>query len=169
MQDLDGRALLDGPPWAWRNAFAAFAEARGYWLATSRRDGAPRVRPVLAVTASDAVHIAMSPRSAKASDVARDARVTLAASDGSADLAFEGVLERVTDATGLAEVAAAYAQKYDWIVEVRDGAFWAEGAPTAGEPPFHVHRLRVTAGAGFPTDGGRTATVWRSRVAVHAG
>jgi hypothetical protein len=32
-------------------------------------------------------------------------------------------------------VAEAYAAKYEWPVTVRDGAFDADGAPTAGPPP----------------------------------
>lgn len=68
------------------------------------------------------------------------------------DLVLEGEAVRVTDDARLQRVARAYDSKYQWPVEIRDGAFHAEGAPTAGPPPFHVFELQATSVLGFGTD-----------------
>jgi hypothetical protein len=47
-------------------------------------------------------------------------------------------------------VAEVYMNKYGWPVIVRDGAFYADGAPTAGPPPY-----------GFPWDEMFLPTRWR--------
>ena len=44
---------------------------------------------------------------------------------------------------------------------VRDGAFYADGAPTAGPPPYEVYEVTPATAFGFPTDETFTATRWR--------
>lgn len=77
------------------------------------------------------------------------------------DLVIEGEATKVQNDTRLQHVAAVYASKYDWHVEVRDGVFHAEGAPTAGPPPFDVYQITATKAFGFPTGGSLTPTRWR--------
>jgi hypothetical protein len=49
-----------------------------------------------------------------------------------------------------------------WHVTVRDGAFHdAEGAPTAGPPPYDVYEVRPTSVFGFGTDGTFSPTRWQ--------
>ena len=63
----------------------------------------------------------------------------------------------------LAHVAEAYDAKYGWRLTVRDGAFHdAEGAPTAGPPPYDVYELIPTTAYGFGTDGTFAPTRWRA-------
>ncbi len=50
----------------------------------------------------------------------------------------EGEAAKVSDRATLHRVADAYASKYGWQVDVRDDAFYADGAPTAGPPPYAV-------------------------------
>jgi hypothetical protein len=66
----------------------------------------------------------------------------------------------VSDEAKLQRLAAAYASKYDWRVEVRDGAFYAAGAPTAGPPPYQVYEIRPAATFAFSEDGSVGAMRW---------
>jgi hypothetical protein len=78
------------------------------------------------------------------------------------DLVVEGEAAKVDDEARLRRVAAAYQAKYDWQVIVRDGAFHdAEGAPTAGPPPYEVYEVRTAQVFGFPAGGGHSPTRWR--------
>ena len=67
----------------------------------------------------------------------------------------------MSDEARLRRVAAVYASKYGWQVDVRDGAFYAEGAPTAGRPPYGVYEVTPTTIFGFGTDESFNATRWR--------
>jgi hypothetical protein len=44
---------------------------------------------------------------------------------------------------------------------VRDGAFYADGAPTAGPPPYDVYEVRPTVIFGVGTDESFSAIRWR--------
>ena len=62
----------------------------------------------------------------------------------------------------LRRVADAYAAKYGWEVAVGDGALkGAEGAPTAGPPPYDVYELEPRTVVGLPADDRLTPTRWR--------
>jgi hypothetical protein len=58
------------------------------------------------------------------------------------DLVVEGEAAKVSDMVTLHRVAEAYASKYGWSVTVRGGAFYADGAPTAGPPPTRFTKQR---------------------------
>jgi hypothetical protein len=77
------------------------------------------------------------------------------------DLVVEGETIRVKDDASLDAAAAAYASKYGWQVEVRDGAFHAEGAPTAGPPPYDIYEVTLAKAFAFPTEGTLVPTRWR--------
>ena len=52
--------------------------------------------------------------------------------------------------------------KYGWPVTVRDGAVYADGAPTAGPPPYEVHKFIPTTAFGIPTEEATfSPTRWR--------
>jgi hypothetical protein len=55
----------------------------------------------------------------------------------------------------LHRVAEAYETKYGWPVRVRGGAFHADGAPTAGPPPYAVYRVTPVVVFGFGTEDDR--------------
>ena len=137
----------------WSQARTRFSEARFYWLATTRPDGAPHVRPVLAVWVDDALHSTTNPTARKARNLAHDARYAITVRDESLDLVAEGLAVRVTDDAKLQRVADAYRSKYEWPVTVHTGAFDAPyGAPTAGPPPYEVYELTFSTVFGFGTD-----------------
>jgi Pyridoxamine 5'-phosphate oxidase len=152
----------------WAEASRLLAEADTYWLGTTRPDGRPHVVPVLGVSAGGAVCFAASPHSRKAQHLARDPYCVLTTHAEGLDLVLEGRVMKLRDEAKLHWVAELYASKYGWPVTIRDGAFWGEGAPTAGPPPYEIYKLLPSAAFGFPTtDGGLTPTRWRFEAAAH--
>ncbi|QVQ50181.1 pyridoxamine 5'-phosphate oxidase family protein [Spiractinospora alimapuensis] len=146
----------------WARGLSDLESAHTYWLSTLRADGpAPHTVPLLAVVVGGRVHFSASATSRKARNLQRSAACTLAASGGSLDLVLEGTAVPTTDPGRLSAVAAAYAEKYGWAPEARDGALWAEGAPTAGPPPYHVYEIRPERAFGFPTVDDARPTRWR--------
>jgi hypothetical protein len=72
----------------------------------------------------------------------------------------EGVAAIVRDEARLRGVAEAFAAN-GWPVEIRDGVFWADGARTAGPPPYDVYDLTLTTAFGFGLDESVAPTRWR--------
>jgi hypothetical protein len=112
------------------------------------------VRPVLAVWVGGVAYFASAEGSRKAKNLARNAKCSLSIGSvelPSLDLVLEGEARRATDSGTLERVADAYNSKYDWPVTAADGALdAAEGAPTAGPPPFNVYEFTPVAAFGFP-------------------
>ncbi len=136
----------------WDEAARRLADASTFWLATTGPKGDPHVRPILAVWVDGALHFVSSTSAQKWRNLERRPFCSASASANDLDLVVEGNAVRVTDDARLQRVAQAYDSKYQWPIEIRDGAFYAEGAPTAGPPPFHVYELQPTSVFGFGTD-----------------
>jgi hypothetical protein len=114
----EGEGLL---PWSW--AERRLADARTYWIATVRANGAPHVAPVWALWFDDAVVFSTSERSRKAVNFARDARCVVTVEHGDDGVIVEGVVTE-HDADRRAAYSAAYAQKYDFDMdEIPDRLF----------------------------------------------
>ena len=145
----------------WTEARRRLAEADWYWLATVRPDGRPHVMPLLAVWLDGALYFCTGTTTRKAKNLARQAYCVIATASGDAHLVVEGEAARVRDEATLQRVAGVYAAKYDWQVAVRDGAFYADGAPTAGPPPYDVYAVFPTLVFGFGTDELFSPTRWR--------
>ncbi len=153
---------LGGTPTPWTEARAGLAAGGTYWLATRSSEGRPHLVPLLAVLVDGAVHLCANETSRKARNLAADPRCTVATSGLPLDLVIEGRAAHVTDHATLERVAVVYRNTYGWDPEVRDGALWADGAPTAGPPPYGVYRIDAETAFGFPTDEATTPTRWRS-------
>ena len=154
-----------GPPAPWAEAAEHLAAAGMFWMATARADGQPHVRPILGIWVDDALHFVTSTSSRTWANLGRIPQCSLSTGTPGLDLVVEGVAVRVTEAAALRRVADVYESKYEWTVEIRDEAFHAAGAPTAGPPPFHVFALSPAIAYGFATDEtfeGRS-TRWRFR------
>lgn len=149
------------PPLQWDLALDELERGSTCWLATTSPDQRPHVVPVLSVVVDGAVHVASAPGTQKARNLARDARATITTHGQRLDVVVEGSAARVGDAGELAAVAAAYAARHGWEVQVHDGALQGEGAPTAGPGPYDVYRLEAVRAFGFPTTGDLTPTRWR--------
>jgi hypothetical protein len=115
---------------------------------------------VLAVWADDALHFVAGAATGKGTNLARDPRFAVAAVSGGFHFVVEGQAAPVRDEAELQHVAAAYATKCAWRVDVRDGAFYADGAPTAGPPPYQIYRLRPATIFAFSEDGSVSAVRW---------
>jgi nitroimidazol reductase NimA-like FMN-containing flavoprotein (pyridoxamine 5'-phosphate oxidase superfamily) len=160
-EDLELRSWSTTPI-SWEEAVSRLDQCETYWLATARPDGPPHVRPVLAVCVDGAVHFCTSPRSSKGRDLSRTPGCVMTASCPGMDIVAEGEARRLVDESQLRRVADAYASKYGWRVEVRDGTFQDTfGAPTAGPPPYEVYELIPSKVFGFSTDPAIAPTRWR--------
>jgi nitroimidazol reductase NimA-like FMN-containing flavoprotein (pyridoxamine 5'-phosphate oxidase superfamily) len=151
-----------GAPRGWDEALAALERAFTFWLATIDGDGKPHLVPVLAVVVEGRVYVAAGAGTRKARNLARDPRCALATEAEGLDVTIEGRARPTHEEAILRAVADAYASKYEWRVTVRDGAFHdAEGAPTAGPPPYDVYELQPATGYGFGTVEPARSTRWR--------
>ena len=151
----------DTTPTPWAEARERLAEADTYWLATVRQDGLPHLAPLLAVWVDDALHFVASRTSRKATNLAHDAHCVIATRREALDLVVEGTVAKVSKEARLHRVAEVYMTKYGWPVTVRDGAFYADGAPTAGPPPYEIYEVIPTTAFGFPWDETFNPTRWR--------
>lgn len=151
------------PPTPWARARGLLEAAPAtYWLTTVRPNGTPHVRPVLAVWVDGGLFFCAGANTRKARNLARNSRCVVTVEEEPLDLVVEGNAAKLRDAAMLRRVAAAYASIYDWHVTVRDGAFHdAEGAPTAGPPPYDVYEVTPTVAFGFGTDETLVPTRWR--------
>jgi uncharacterized pyridoxamine 5'-phosphate oxidase family protein len=148
----------------WPEARKQLAEGGFFWLATLRPDGRPHVRPVLAVLVDGVIYSTTNRTARKAKNLATDSRFSLTVSTDDIDFIVEGRATPVTDNKTLESVAAAYKEKYEWPVTVRDGAFQAPyGAPTAGPPPYQPFALNpdVIFGLGTNETYAMRSTRWR--------
>lgn len=148
-------------PTPWEGARRRLAEAGWFWLATTRMDGRPHVMPLLAVWLDEALCFVTSPTTVKGKNLMRAAHCVLTTAATDAHLVVEGRAAKVHDDALLRRVADAYAAKYDWRVTIRDGAFYADGAPTAGPPPYEVYEVKPDVVFGFGTDDAFSPTRWR--------
>ncbi|TDE12251.1 pyridoxamine 5'-phosphate oxidase family protein [Jiangella asiatica] len=147
----------------WPRALDALDRADTYWLSTARPDGRPHVVPILAVVLEGTLHFSVWPGSRAGRNLATDPRCVVAVNAEGIDLAVEGLAGIVRDDATLRLVAERYLSEYGWEVEVRDGTFHAEGAPTAGPGPFDVHALVPTVAFGYGSAEGAPydPTRWR--------
>lgn len=145
---------------AWADAAQSLADAHFYWLATVRPDVRPHVMPVLGVWWEDALHFCSSTCSRKAKNLARDARCVMTTHSHSFHLVVEGEAQQVEDTALLGRIAQLYGEKYEWTVRVQDGRFYAEGAPTAGPPPYQVYQVRPNVVFGFGLEEAIPSTRW---------
>lgn len=145
---------------AWADVEARLTADEDYLLSTVGPDGAPHVRPVLAVWLDGALHFNTGRPARKARDLAANDRcaVTLPASD--VDLVLEGTARLVRDAATLQRVADGFGAKYPWWHPViRDGDFY-DPADEALADPRLVYAVVPTTVFAFGKEHGFSATRW---------
>jgi nitroimidazol reductase NimA-like FMN-containing flavoprotein (pyridoxamine 5'-phosphate oxidase superfamily) len=160
MEPLSIKPLIATTTTPWAKAQQRLEKADFYWLATVRSDGRPHVRPVLAIWLNDALYFCTGATTGKGKNLARTAHCAITAGSDDAHLVVEGKAIRLRDEARLQRVAEVYASKYGWQVEVKDGAFHADGAPTAGPPPYIVYEVEPTVVFGFGLDESFSSTRW---------
>jgi hypothetical protein len=146
-------AAADAAPIDWEEAAVLFAAERSYWVATTRDDGRPNLRPVLAVFLEERIYSTTNPAARKGRNLARTPSAALAAGAPAMDIVIEGRVTWIDDTRLLQRVGAAYRDKYGWPVTVTtDNAFAAPyGAPTAGPPPYRVYEITPSVAYAFGT------------------
>lgn len=153
-------SLGSGDVAPWTQARKLLAEARFYWLATVHPEGQPHARPVLAVWWDGTLFFSAREASRKGRNLAKNPHCSVTVESEIAHLVVEGKASIVSDESRLREVAAVYAAKYGWEVDVQDGAFYGNGAPTAGPPPYKLYELTPTRVLGFGADVTFNPTIW---------
>ncbi|MDQ3524505.1 MAG: pyridoxamine 5'-phosphate oxidase family protein [Chloroflexota bacterium] len=148
-------------PTPWAEAATRLETPDRFWLATMRSDGTPHAVPILAVWVNDALQFVAPRTSLKAANVAGNPRCVVTTNSQGLDLAVKGEVAIVQNEAQLRQVAAVYESKYSWPVDIRDGACYAEGAPTAGLPPFDIYNVSPSTAFGFGDDVILSPTRWR--------
>ncbi|HEY7465372.1 MAG TPA: pyridoxamine 5'-phosphate oxidase family protein [Dehalococcoidia bacterium] len=136
----------------WPEARQALEQATTYWVGTVRGDGRPHVAPVWCVWLDGALYFSTGERSVKARNLAREPRCVMSV-EGKLHLVMEGTTERVADEAEMQRMVDAYSPKYNWRMEVRDGAIHDQDG-NAG-PVYRLSPQRVLA---FDLSSGFTAT-----------
>jgi len=152
-------------PIPWSRARDALAASRGpgvtFFLGTVRPDGTPHAAGVGAVWVQDALWFVTGPRTRKARNLAASPACTISGRLAGIDVVLEGRAERVADAGTLERLAAVYRES-GWPAQVEGDAFTAPySAPSAGPPPWHLHRLLLRTAFGVATAEPYGATRWR--------
>ena len=117
--------------------------ARTTWLATVNENGSPHITPVGAIWLDGTYWFQTGAGTRKARNVERDPRCSIAVSIRDADVVLEGEAVRVSDATGIARAAEAWAAQ-GWPAEPDasgSGITAPFNAPAQGPPPWDVYRV----------------------------
>jgi PPOX class probable F420-dependent enzyme len=133
------------------------------WLATINADGSPHVTAVGALWVDGTFWFETGERTRKGGNLARDPRCTLSVATEDFDLVVDGEAVKVTDPATVAAMAARWAAG-GWPVRVDETgqALTAPfSAPSAGPPPWLVHRMTPRAATALLTVEPGGATRWR--------
>jgi hypothetical protein len=133
------------------------------WLTTINPDGSPHVTGIGALWVDGAFWFETGAATPKGRNLARDPRCALSLATAEFDLVVEGEAARVTDPATVAAIAARWAAE-GWPARVDETgvALTAEySAPSAGPPPWFVHRLAVRTATALSTVEPGGATRWR--------
>lgn len=128
----------------WHETEQVLETAQLFWITTVRRDGRPHVTPLVAVWHDGALYFGTGPEEQKAVNLEANAKVALTTGcngwERGLDVVVEGEAERVTDAARLAELAAAWREKWDgqWRFQPVAEGFLHEGR----EDIVHVFAVR---------------------------
>lgn len=134
------------------------------WLTTLDPGGSPHVTGIGAHWVDGGFWFQTGKGTRKGRNLARDPRVALAVATHEFDLVVEGTAELVTDPATVARLAAVYAEG-GWPCRVDESgvALTAEfSAPSAGAPPWFLHRVTATSAyaVGTVEPGGATRWQW---------
>lgn len=157
--DRYGSAALD-----WDRARAALSRTTDevtHFLGTCRPDGTPHAAGVGAQWMDGYLYFTSNPDTRKSRDLAVNPLCTMSVRLPGIDLVLDGSAERVIDAETLERVAAGYRES-GWPAQVEGDALTAPfSAPSAGPPPWHVHRFTFHTVVGVASEEPFGATRWR--------
>lgn len=131
------------------------------FLGTSRPDGRPHSAAIGALWHDGDYYFTSGPDTRKSRNLAGNPACTISARLEGIDLVLEGEASRVIDRQTLEQLADMY-RNAGWPVEVEGDAFTAPySAPSAGPPPWHLHRFIFHTAFGVATAEPHGATRWR--------
>ena len=113
--------------WSW--AAERLAEARNYWVSTTRPDGRPHAMPVWGVWLEDAFVFGSGSDSAKSRNLATNPEIVVHLESGDETVILEGRAEPVLEAELERRIDEAYAPKYDWKPDDGDTTPWWRVSP----------------------------------------
>ncbi|BBB01556.1 hypothetical protein RVR_9032 [Actinacidiphila reveromycinica] len=154
-------------PSTWAQVREVLAGAGTYWLTTVRADGRPHLTPLIAVWHREALYFCTGEGEQKARNLAAHAQVVLATGgsslDDGLDVAVEGTAVRVTGRPRVAELAAAWREKYgeEWRFEALEDGFRHPGPDGAAHGPVLVFEVAPTAVFAFRKGGTYAQTRFR--------
>ncbi len=117
----------------WAFVEGEMAQARNYWVASTRPDGRPHVVPVWGIWLDGVFYHGGGAQTRKARNLAQNPHVAVHLESGDRVVILEGEVEEVTDPAVVARVDAAYVTKYGmehgtpmWALRPRTAFAWAE-------------------------------------------
>jgi len=133
------------------------------WLATINPDGSPHVTGVGALWIDGAFWFESGDRTRKSRNLVRDPRCVLSVAVGDFDLTVDGEARKITDPATVAVMAGHWAARgWPCRVDETGRALTADfSAPSAGPPPWFVHRVTAIAATALGTAAPGGATRWK--------
>jgi hypothetical protein len=149
-------------PWSRaRDRLAVPSQTDRFFLGTVRADGRPHAAGVGALWSDGDLYVVSGLGTRKSRNLAANPACTISAALRGIDLVFEGEATRVADGPTLERLAALYREQ-GWPAEVEGDAFTAPySAPSAGPPPWHLHRFTFHTVFGVAGEEPYGATRWR--------
>jgi nitroimidazol reductase NimA-like FMN-containing flavoprotein (pyridoxamine 5'-phosphate oxidase superfamily) len=96
--------------WEW--VVEQMAQARNYWVCTTRPDSRPHAAPVWGVWADGAFYFGSDRQARRTRNLAHNPEAVVHLESGDDTVIFEGTMAEVTDTALLARIAEVYAAKY---------------------------------------------------------
>lgn len=112
LDEKSGKGLL---PWSW--AVERLENAKRYWLATTRPDGAPHLMPVWGIWLDDTFCFMTSAGSRKGRNLAANPRCVVSPERENEVVILEGIVEIVSEPAFVRRYKDIYSRKYDWDME----------------------------------------------------
>lgn len=108
----------------WERVSQQMAQARNYWLTTTRPDGRPHAMPVWGVWLDETFYFGTGRSSVKGRNLAHNPAVSVHLESGDDVVILEGVVEEVSDRLLLRHIYDVYGQKYklDMSANAEEGA-----------------------------------------------
>jgi nitroimidazol reductase NimA-like FMN-containing flavoprotein (pyridoxamine 5'-phosphate oxidase superfamily) len=131
-------------PWTW--ARTRLEKAHNYYLATTRRTGAPHLMPVWGIWLDDAFYFSTGTKSVKARNLRADPRCSLSTERGDQAVIVEGTARKLAARAIPQQFFALYKKKYGWQMK--------------GEPIYLLRPRTAFAFIEAADDFYKTATRW---------
>jgi len=134
--------------YAWSWVTERLANARTYWLATTRPDGRPHVMPLWAIWMDNMLYFSTGNQSRKARNLVANPHCVVSVEHGNEAVIVEGAVESLDDPAVLKQFAVAYGKKYAWDME------------ESTEPIYALHPAVVFGLSANTGEFTQTATRW---------